>query len=106
MALTFGTVDRTKVQRRYFNFATVTWDATYPAGGEAVTASDFGLSRLDYLVALDPAGFIVQYIPSTGKIKAFYGDYNNASDGLLIEIAVGDTAILNGIVTTFLAIGV
>lgn len=106
MALTFSSVTRTKVQRRYFNFATITWDATYPAGGEAVTASDFGLSRLDYLVALDAAGFTCQYIPSTGKIKVFYADYNAASDGLLIEVAVGDTAILSGIVTTFLAIGV
>ena len=106
MALSFGTIERTKVQRRYLNFVAVTWDATYPAGGELVTPSNFGLSRLDYLVALDAAGFIVQYIASTGAIKAFYFDYNAAADGLAIEVAVGDTAILSGIVTNFLAIGV
>lgn len=106
MALTFSSITRTKLQRRYFNFATITWDATYPAGGESVTAADFGLSRLDYLVALDAAGFQCQYIASTGKIKCFYYDYNAVGDGLAIEIAVGDTAILSGIVTTFLAIGV
>ena len=32
-------------------------------------------------------GFVLQWIKATGKIKAFYADYDAVADGALIEVA-------------------
>lgn len=48
------------------------FDGAYPAGGEAIAASDVQLATIDHLVASNKAGndFLVNYIPSTGKLFA------------------------------------
>lgn len=106
MALTVTPVVRTRVDKKFVVYANVTWDATYPAGGEAITANALGLGTIELLgILANSAGGAYEYIPATGKIKAYYGDYNAAGDGLLIEIAVGDTAILDGVVMPVVAVG-
>lgn len=68
--------------------ADVTMDSSYATNGESVTAASFGLSRLDRLVCYPASGYIPQWNGSTSapKIKVYYGDNNNASDGPLIEV--------------------
>lgn len=36
-------------------FADVTFDSSYPTGGESIAASDFGLNTLQYVIPLGPA---------------------------------------------------
>lgn len=107
MALSFSQVLRGKIDKQNVTITNVTLDATYPAGGEAITANDVGLSTISALIPLgSPGGATYEWVSATGKLKAYYGDYNNANDGLLIEIAVGDTAILSAVVVPVLAIGI
>ena len=99
MALTFTPVSRKVRGDRTVAVVDVLWDASYPLGGEAVTAADFGLSNIDQIqpsVAHDPDtvdnGFLVVFDPAASKLVAFFGDNNNASDGPFIEISTFDAA--------------
>lgn len=104
MALTVTPSIRTRVDKKFIVFGTVTWDATYPAGGEAITANQVQLGNIE-MMFLNPGVANYNYSAAAGKILAYYADYNAAQDGLFIEIAVGDTALLDGIVTPYMAIG-
>ena len=52
--------------------ATITFDSSYPTGGEAVTAANFGLSRILSLTLAPNVGYVAEYVPSTSKIKAYW----------------------------------
>jgi hypothetical protein len=69
----------------------VTFDDSYPAGGEAVTPANFGLTKI---VQIDPGistnGYIVNFISSTSKLKVWNCDYSTATDGPLQENATTD----------------
>lgn len=108
MALTVTPVVRTKVGRKFVVYANITWDATYPAGGEALTANALGLGTIELIGILGNSGgaaYAWNASTTAPKILAYYADYDAVADGLLIEIAVGDTAILSGVVTPIVAIG-
>lgn len=104
MALTVTPSIRTRVDKKFVVFGTITWDATYPAGGEAITANQCQLGTIE-MMFLNPGVANFNYDSANSKILAYYGDYNAVADGLFIEIAVGDTALLSGVVTPFIAIG-
>lgn len=108
MALSFDSTNRLqmKMQRRRVTITPVTLDNAYPANGWAITADNLGLGRIDALVVLNSGSANYEWVPSTSKLKAYYGDYSNAADGLFIEVAVGDTAILDGKVIYVLAWGI
>lgn len=92
-------------EARVFRPFTYTGPASYSTGGDAVTAADFGLSRLDYLVisAVSEGGYGFAYDPSAGKIKAFDADNDAVADGPLIE---PDAATdLSGSIVHGLAVG-
>lgn len=57
-------------------------------------------------VSSNTAGYVYNWDAANNKLQAFYGNYDAAGDGPLIDIAVGDTAALTGIVTTLLVIGI
>ena len=70
----------------------ITFDNSYPAGGEAVAASDFGLKKIYHLeispVAMksdESLGVPVAYDADAGKIVAFEGDNDNAADAPLVQ---------------------
>lgn len=107
MTVTFSQVLRGKIDNQNLTITNVTLDATYPAGGEAITANNVGLSTISALIPLgSPAGATYEWDSTNAKLKAYYADYSTTTDGLLIEIAVGDTAILSGVVVPVLAIGI
>lgn len=66
--------------------AKVTFDNSYPTGGEAVTAAMFGLVRLDFVRVLGTSedGRIVRYIPSSAKLQVFQ---QGAAAGPFTEVA-------------------
>lgn len=107
MTVTFAQVARTKTDNLNVVITNVTLDATYPAGGEAITANQLGLSTVSQLMVMShPAGAVFWWDQANLKLKAFYADYSTTTDGLLIEIAVGDTAILDGVVVPVMAVGI
>jgi hypothetical protein len=83
-----------------------TFDDSYPAGGEVLTANQLGMGTVFAVVPLgSPGGATYEYVASTGALMAYYADYSTTTDGLLIEVAVGDTAILDGVVVPLLVLG-
>lgn len=108
MAATVTIVERIDLGNKEATICTWAWDATYPAGGEAATANQFGLSTISAVIPVssNTAGFVYNWDSANNKLQAFYGNYDSTSDGPLIDIAVGDTAMLTGVITTVLAVGV
>ena len=66
--------------------ATVAFDSSYPTGGEAITAAQFGLAAIDDVIVTNGGGYVVSYIPSTGKLLVRYADYDAVADGALVEV--------------------
>lgn len=71
---------------------TIDFDTSYPTGGEAFDAEAQSEFRDVFLVLVQPAGgFVFEYVDSdtaaSRKIKAYWGDYTNTSDGAFVEVA-------------------
>lgn len=69
----------------------VTFDASYPTGGEALAAGDFGLAEFVSVVPLPrPTGAaskrVVQWDPAAEKLVALQGDNDGVADGALVEV--------------------
>ena len=72
----------------------VTLDAAYPAGGWAITAANVKLTRITQIFPMNTVGgYVFEFDDGASKLKAFWGDNNNASDGVLIEIPTNDAGI-------------
>lgn len=71
-------------------------DATYPSNGtpgfQALVRAALGKGNVTILhvVAQDCGGYIPVYDTVADKLKVYYADNNNASDGPLIENATAD----------------
>jgi len=92
-------------ENRVVRFATYTGPASYVTGGDAITAADFKLSRLDHLIlsAASESGYVWAWDPSASKIKALFADYSTSTDAALIEVATN--ADLDAEVIDVIAIG-
>ena len=77
----------------------ITADAAYPAGGWAVTAANCQLSSITHLAAEPVGGYVFEWDDVAVKLKAYWGDNNNASDGPLIEIPTNDAGVANKIIS-------
>lgn len=55
---------------------TITFDSSYPTGGEAVTLAQLGLTRLDWLSVETTDGYVPAWDGSTSapKVKLFWVD--------------------------------
>lgn len=109
MALSFTPVSRRVVGDRIEAVVDAVWDSSATAGGEAVTAANFGLSvleRVEPSIARDPDtvdnAVLVVFDPSASTLMPMYGDYSNASDGVFIEAATVD---LSAYTSRLVAIG-
>ena len=88
---------------RNMTVATVTFDSSYPTGGEAIAASDFtNLSTIDAVIvgSNDEAGVSARWDQANLKLKLM--DEDNTS-GIEAEFGNGTDASAN--VTTILVIG-
>lgn len=65
--------------------ATITFDSSYDTGGEALVASDFGLTSIDFVLgavaknAAGTLGFTVVYDYTNKKLQAVWGNAGTAS---------------------------
>lgn len=71
MALTVSEITRGHLGNKKAILSTVTFDSSYPTGGEFLTATDFGLSQVFAVFPESPAGYMVQYDRTNAKLKAF-----------------------------------
>jgi hypothetical protein len=69
-------------------------DAAYTTGGsdfKAKVLAALGLTNSNYDIvgatALDCGGYMPAYVPSNGKLKVYFGDYNPAAEGPFVEVA-------------------
>ena len=81
-----------------FKFRKITFDSSYPDGGEAVTASEVGLRKIDAVIFMgqvtktdEEGAFAVSWDYDAGKIVVFEGDNNNAADAPFVEAGVATT---------------
>lgn len=72
MALTFKLEENASGGNLRVRRAKVTFDNSYDAGGEAVTAADFGMNTLVAVIPVGgPAGYSVQFDVANSKLAAY-----------------------------------
>jgi hypothetical protein len=83
---------------------TVTFDSSYPTGGEAISLVDLGLTRLDTLFVAPNGGYMPTWNASTTapKIKMFWVD--TTTDGAP-QVEVTATTDLSTATVSFIAFG-
>lgn len=82
----------------------ITFDASYPTGGEAVTLTQLGLNRLDWLDVTTVDGYVPAWDGSTSapKVKLYFVDTAFVT-GPLIEVP--STTNVSTTTVRFTAIG-
>lgn len=109
MALTITKVGRSTVfGDRRVRFFDITFDTSYPTGGEALTPANLELTRIDFLQAHskgdDPA-YVVNYDYTNEKILVFGVEQD--ADAAVTEPfdQENDTADLSGLIVRVMVIG-
>lgn len=105
MALTHVVLTRSVFGDRRIVATETTFDSSYVTGGEPVLASEFGLTKIEALMAT-PAnvdGYVPSWDRTNSKLVALYGDNNNAADGPLIEVP--NATDLSAVQVSLLVIG-
>lgn len=89
----------------------ITFDDSYPAAGEPIAASDFGLTHLYLVEVLGPAqaadeslAYVIGFDPTGSTLVAYEGDNDNAGDAPLIQ--ADDTDDLDGYYVIVKAVGI
>lgn len=86
MAATVTVVRRTVWGDRKAIHAKITFDSSYPTGGEPITLADLGLLEVDFCMPAPRLGYVPEWDDANSKMLVYYGDNNNASDGPLVEV--------------------
>jgi hypothetical protein len=71
LSASVSVVKKNKFGNGYAVTADVTFDSSYPTNGEALTAQQFGLTVLDFVLPSPAAGYIFEFDHSNKKLKAF-----------------------------------
>jgi hypothetical protein len=102
MALTITVPDagRTVIGNKRLVFGTIAFDASYPTGGEALTAGDLGLDKIDHITFTSD---VVQCYWASDLLLAYYGDNDAGADGEFAQTA--NTDDLSAANVGFFAIG-
>lgn len=85
-----------------FKVIEITFDASYPTGGESLTAADCGLSSIIAMQAHVAAGFVFEYDLTNSKLIAFWVD--TTTDGAAMA-QVANTTNMATVVTRALVWG-
>jgi hypothetical protein len=71
LSATVTLLNRRKFANAYCNVANVTFDNSYPTGGESITAAQLGLTAIDFVQASPAGGFDFEWDYAASKLKAF-----------------------------------
>jgi hypothetical protein len=80
----------------------ITFDSSYPTGGEVVTLAELGLSRLDYLSVSAGIGYLPTWDGSTSSPKVLLYR-QTAATGAFAEVP--NTTDMSATTVRFLAVG-
>ncbi len=83
-----------RVGSRKSRLGTLTLAGTYTAGGDAVSALVFGLSKLDHLEFLDgatSAGHLARFTPADGKVLLYEIDSAAAGDTAVVQLDAAES---------------
>lgn len=93
MAVTVTRRKRTNAAALKLIFATLTFDATYDAGGETLTPSDYGMKVIDFVMVLAVSGGLVgQWDRANSKMKLLYPTGSTVA----APAAIGDPIVAAG----------
>ena len=106
MALTVAVTERSQSGNKIVNRGTIAFDASYPTGGESLTANQLGLRVVESINFEVEVGHVLEYDYSNATVKVFFADYDAGADGALIEFT--STGDLSSTITAarFTALGV
>lgn len=74
MAITVSNRKQTVFGDRAVIFCDITFDSSYPTGGESFAPSDIGLHNFDHIDVPPASGYFFEYDWTNQKIKAYSGD--------------------------------
>ena len=102
MALTITIPDagRTVIGNKRLTIGTITFDSSYPTGGEDLVPGDLGLDKIDHITFTSD---VVQCYWASNKLLAYYGDNDAGADGEFAQAA--NTDDLSAANVGFFAIG-
>lgn len=103
MALTFSAPTHKNAGSERATYGTITFDSSYPTGGEAYTNREMGLGTINSLQLEQDDGYIPYWDNTNSKIKLFWADYDAVADGALIEVA--DTTDVSSVIVKWRAWG-
>jgi hypothetical protein len=107
MGLAITSVNRNKSGNQFKIDAVVTFDDSYPTGGETINASSLGLNIIDGLEVTNSGGYaydtIIASSGGSALIKVYYSDYNATGDGAFIEVP--NTTNISTLATKIVAYG-
>jgi len=72
-----------KLSNLFAAVADVNFDSSYPTGGEALTAKQFGLNALVFVLPAPAAGYMFEFDHANSKLKAFTPTIQHTHDLLL-----------------------
>lgn len=79
----------------------ITFDSSYPTGGEAVTAANLGITAIGWMFMLPAAGYVPVFDSANSKILVYQGDNDAVADGPGVQVP--NTTDLSALTVTFLA---
>jgi hypothetical protein len=86
-ALTITTTQRGVNGNKRWVQGSVTFSTSYATGGDTgLTAAALGLDAIDHMEIGHPADYNLEYVYASGNVLAFWGDNNNASDGVFVQV--------------------
>ncbi len=106
MALSLSNVRRTVFGDRYVRIWDVTFDTSYPTGGESLTAADLDLRVVEFVQGDSKGtGWVVQYDYANSKLKVFGVNSAEATAAVQVLDEVADTTNLSTVVVRLMAVG-
>jgi len=88
---TFSETDHDLWGHTRVKYGTITLSSSYATGGDTFNFANVGTEKMIdvsnvYITPLSGDYILVPDV-TNNKVKAFYGDYSNGSDGALVEVA-------------------
>lgn len=106
MALSGATVTNFPLEDRKLVVRDITFDSSYPTGGEAVVPADFSLSVIDFLIVGQAGGYVIEHDATNKKLKVYRQKDPGAVGGADIALVeVANATNLATLVVRVVAIG-
>lgn len=99
-------VNRTDTVGRYTKYTTgtITFDSSYPTGGEALLPADVGLSsKVEFITVSNASGYTFEYDYANNKVKAYWPTTDSTAPNVAKQVTNGTS--LSTVVANYVAFG-